>query len=1015
MLNTNSAWKFFMKPHRRFALLLFAGLLLGCGLAQAQAAPCPAQLPLPSAFPYDKSAYERILDGFLNDECYAGWMQDEQLRITGPTVATLGTSTSDPHLPAWITTNWGMHNVVRIHYSPDVYRWMCETDAGGARKFVDQCRQHCPTCDLAGKNKVKPIADGSMILKEMFGNTTNKILLDPKKLPPGRVGMAFMVKDSHLGKDHWWWGAWVPYNIVPLKSQLDWPPPTNFPYPWMGSGYYCVNCHTSAANNDESTFSSLNNIHGKPNTFTTFMFQDQPPLLGSFGPTVHVLDAHELKLHVEHGGPNPNVNRVTPPLDNYSVDFLTTFAGAKIARPEWGTIGKLAMPPQPYDHVITGPNKAPPFVTSDQCLSCHGAGSTGMHFDMTLQDPTQPAYTNLLNLAPWGEWNSSPMGLAGRDPIFFSQLETEQKVHPALVKLAPDMCLHCHGVMGQRQFCLDQFPNPQRGNEVCNNTNLLGLDKNSQPIVKRELYSRDILNVIPYKATGEEQKTWRYGALSRDGVSCSVCHHIKIESGNFGNTFTGDFRVTDPDKINGPYAKPHTVPMEHALGYTPTEYENVKSSKICGSCHSVVLPVFNGSKPWVAPGDKDPKIIIEQATYPEWVFSDFRTGGPRAKTCQDCHMDSFYSGYGPKLSFKIASIQEASTMPQVENRRDLSEIDLQPRDDYARHTLVGLNVFLNKFAQQFPDVLGISIQDPMLVSKGVAPLATTFNSMVNQAATATASIAVTSVAINQDGLLAKVEIKNLAGHKFPSGVGFRRLFVEFAVLDSAGQTLWASGRTTPTGVLVDENGKPVKGEFFWKDDCTAMTPAEQQGWFQPHYLNVTRQDQVQIYQSVETDPSGKLTNSFLALANKVKDNRLLPEGWNPSPELAEQEQLGSAKLSIADLVQDVLPVLPGPDGKPVADPYYLPKSQGGLGGGGDALTYTVPLAQFGNRVPASAQATLYYQAIPPFYLQDRFCSTPQGDDTARLYFLGGHTDLQATPVENWKLMLVSSGPVGVKP
>ena len=41
-------------------------------------------------------------------------------------------------------------------------------------------------------------------------------------------------------------------------------------------------------------------------------------------------------------------------------------------------------------------------------------------------------------------------------------------------------------------------------------------------------------------------------------------------------------------------------------------------------------------------------------------------------------------------------------------------------------SLVGLNVFFNQFAQQFPDILGIRIQDPMLGGRGVAPLATTF-------------------------------------------------------------------------------------------------------------------------------------------------------------------------------------------------------------------------------------------------------------------------------------------------
>ena len=186
--------------------------------------------------------------------------------------------------------------------------------------------------------------------------------------------------------------------------------------------------------------------------------------------------------------PNPAVNRVSQPLTEYSPEFLKTFGARIIVPPGPKEITNLYMPPEIYDHVFPGADGPPQFLTSDQCLGCHAAGSTGLHFDMTLQQAGQAAFTNLLNLAPYGEWRGSPMGLAGRDPIFFSQLETEQTAHPALAKLVPDLCLHCHGVMGQRQFCLDQFKDdPKKANAVCNNTDLLGLDRNSRPIVPRKL------------------------------------------------------------------------------------------------------------------------------------------------------------------------------------------------------------------------------------------------------------------------------------------------------------------------------------------------------------------------------------------------------------------------------------------------------------------------------------------------------------------------------------------------
>jgi hypothetical protein len=58
--------------------------------------------------------------------------------------------------------------------------------------------------------------------------------------------------------------------------------------------------------------------------------------------------------------------------------------------------------------------------------------------------------------------------------------------------------------------------------------------------------------------------------------------------------------------------------------------------------------------------------------------------------------------------------------------------------------------------------------------------------------------------------------------------------------------------------------------------------------------------------------------------------------------------------------------------------------------------------------PASVRATLYYQATPPFFLQDRFC-TAKGGDTKRLFYVAGKLNLKQTPIDGWKLKVAESG------
>ncbi len=929
----------------------------------------PAALPL--------AEYETQLGDYLRNFCHrnpaSGWVRDKRLRDTGPFTATLSGG-------AWSGRYFGTHAPVVVWYSREMMAWLQANRPADGRPAPAQ---------------PAPIPDGALMVKEMFPAPAAACagVDDVRRLMP-TSGAAVMVRARQASRDGWFWGwfGWTGWDP-------DYPTGPQNRYPYMGFGQYCVNCHASTV--DNSTFASLANVQGFPGQPLVFLSQNV------------ALAPPESEHHRLVALPGDDAPRLGQPTYPYNPAFLAALRAVTIKAPTWESVSRL--PSETYDNVwvgADGPRLASQFVTSDQCLSCHDAGSTGLQFDMTTPNPDG---SNLLNLSPYATWRTSPMGLGGRDPIFLAQLASEtQTFHPKDAGVVQDTCLGCHGILGQRQFHIDRAPGPKQ----C------------------EPFLRSTLQAVPFPAHNPSAPLARYGALGRDGISCTACHHMLVGQGadspaakqpqnaciserqqflnpdlkGFARTFTGSFLVGDAKDLGGPFEDPRVKPMQNALGITPRHDPSVTSSELCGTCHTVHLPIL-----------RDGRVlghVYEQTTYPEWAMSAYRTGstpqgplpggaGAKAESCQSCHMPSKDASGQPYRS-KIASIQEHSNFPQAENALGAQDVDLKVREGFARHTLVGLNVFFVKMAQQFPDVLGIRTQDPMLVSKGLDPLLLSEQAMLDQASNDTAQIALGGVSV-ADGLLrANVTLTSLTGHKFPSGVGFRRAFVEFSVLDFLGNVLWASGRTNAAGVIVDERGQPIPGEFWWADDCSARVNGGRPV-FQPHYAVVRRQDQAQIYQELVTAPApvpqpkcgaqatpgGALTTSFLSICATVKDNRLLPDGFLPAAQrLAIAQALGAGE----DLVREV-----GASGVG-DDPDYV-------AGGGDTLRYEVPLAGLAGR-PASVRATLHYQSIPPFYLQDRFC-TARGDDTERLYFLAGHLNLQGTAAEDWKLEVVSTGPVAL--
>ena len=833
---------------------------------QTKQATCDFPLPRPSETRGDD--FEKLLYAFLEKRCYQNWVTDREIRNTGPVIAG---------------NSFGTHNAVKIFYSPEAWDW------------------------LKTRNRQGPIADGAVIVKEMFR--------DPAKQDAELRGWTVMLKDSKGSFDGWYW-SYHSRTYPPSSGDID--------YRDSGFGMYCLRCHASAEK--ELTFINLRNVESDP---ITFRILSPPAIPGAVMRSEK--DEHE---QIAETGPFAAGQFPKPRPDP---DFLKFFS-----LPVFPSSDVKRFPGETLDHVVSNPGGPKGFLTSSQCLGCHGASGE----NMSLQYGTLG--NKPINLSEYTEWRASLMGLAGRDPIFHAQLESEKTLYPSQTAFFDNTCYRCHGVMGQRQVETDT----------------------GQPFKHSMVYA------LPHEPDG------KYGALARDGVSCTACHRISKDEIGTPATFTGKFKVDPPDVTNGPFEKPTELPMKNALGITPREAAHVKTSALCGSCHTVILPVFDKQGRQVKDKDGKPKEFHEQMTYPEWqnsVYQNEREPFDRAqaRTCQDCHMSTKLGDLN--LAFRIANIED-DTYPFTDGRAANKDIRLQVRDKYARHTLVALNQFGQMMFQQFPDILGIRTSDYMF-DGGVLGLITAQRSSTEMAREQTAKIEVTSLSHFQRGptpfLNATVRVENLAGHSFPSGVAFRRAFVTFEALDEKGNVVWASGRTNSVGAIVKGTSDEVLPTEFFFD------PATRKQVYQPHYQVINDESQVQIYEEVIADTEGKITTSFVGLDQPLKNNRLLPKGWRRDGPLAE---------------------FTGPHGDAEKDPDY----DGRSGASGiDNITYLIPLDERGRRIVA-VRVTLNYQSIPPYYLKQRF-TMGQGPETQRLAYLTSHLTLEGSPVAGWKLPLVCAG------
>jgi hypothetical protein len=337
---------------------------------------------------------------------------------------------------------------------------------------------------------------------------------------------------------------------------------------------------------------------------------------------------------------------------------------------------------------------------------------------------------------------------------------------------------------------------------------------------KLQGHKGEIFSHLPFDADNKGN------AQAEDGVSCSVCHQIGKQKLGTRESFNGGFVVDTPESPSdhpeyGPFSvdKGHQRIMDTSTGgFRPIQAAHIRDSAMCGTCHTLST-VARGE------GGKDIGTFPEQMPYLEWLHSDY----PKKSTCQSCHM------------------------PEFPDAAPITAVLGVPRVGAHQHIFVGANFFMLRMLNLYREDLSVAALPHELsvaADKTVAFLQ-------SQAA----RVNIRGVEASAGTLRMEVFVQNLTGHKLPTAYPSRRAWLHVLVRDRNGANVFESGALRPDGSIQGNDNDADKTRF------------------EPHYREITSSDQVQIYEDIMQDQDGHVTTGLLAAVGYVKDNRLLPSGF----------------------------------------------------------------------------------------------------------------------------------------
>ncbi len=344
--------------------------------------------------------------------------------------------------------------------------------------------------------------------------------------------------------------------------------------------------------------------------------------------------------------------------------------------------------------------------------------------------------------------------------------------------------------------------------------------------------------------------------LATDGVSCALCHQIQPDNLGLQESYKGNYKIGKERMIFGPYKDVKTPKGLHEE-FKPVFGEHLNRSEFCAVCHTVITPR-------VTENEEISGEFLEQTPYIEWKNSGYPESGIN---CQSCHM------------------------PAIESPIDIASVpadDTTKRTPFYRHQFVGGNASLQKIFTKNADELKLKSSPSFHDSKLKETIANLQDNALSLSGEAK---------LNGENLEIKVKLENQAGHKLPTGIPFRRMWVHLTVKDSKG------------GIVFESGAYDAEGKIIGTDENHYL-----------HYPEITKPEQVQIYEGVMADASGKRTFSLLKADRYVKDNRIPPSGFTSvHPSYDTCRIIGNAN----------------------EDPDFNKDAKGNEGAGSDIVTYKI--------------------------------------------------------------------------